>query len=89
MFDMKVVSKSTGSSEKISYSKRRKHIRKIIFDSENDITLTKVSKWIGKESRTQYKYVQQVMKGYAGKKSTNILDKIENELRKRGYYEYP
>jgi len=86
---MTVVENKPTVMAELTYDERRKLLRNIIFSDENDLTLTEIAASIGYDTRNGYKYVQNVMKHYPGKKSEKILDKIEHELRVRGFNVQP
>lgn len=67
-------------AEMVGYERRRKHIKKLIYDS--DWSLQKVCEWADRGTRSKYKYVWMVIDGSFGKshKSHNVLDDLQDAL---------
>ena len=83
---MRVIKKSNYDEYKVGYDKRRKGIRYIIFNHNNDLDLKTVINWNVRKGEGEYNYVQQFMKPYPGKKRDNVLEDLERELLLHGYY---
>jgi len=76
--------------KEVTYEEKRKHIKNLIYDSD-DITLSEVSDKAGHGDSTtdSYQYVWQVLTGDYGKskRSPKVLSDLEKALKEMGHWE--